>query len=46
MTEVLETEFLQSLFVCLAIGLSTGIVVSVLILVCTEILHTFKISTK
>lgn len=40
------SELLKALFFLFGTGLSVGIVNSVLILVCTEIVHTFKISSK
>lgn len=46
MLDETTAEFLQALFYVLAMGLATGIVISVFILLCTEIVHTFKISTK
>ncbi len=39
-------SYLNAVFVIMGIGLSTGIVVSVFILVCSEIINTFKISSK
>lgn len=46
MFDELTAEYLQALFYVLAMGLAAGIVISVFILLCTEIVHTFKISTK
>lgn len=39
-------SYLNAVFGLIGVGLSTGIVISVFILVCNEIINTFKISSK